>query len=73
MAMTGPLIVISGLSILAIISSQLHKIVTIFDKKPEPMPEPVASEKKAKLTPDLPTKSRVTGKVKSNNEQSVWK
>lgn len=33
MAITGPLIVMSGLSILAIIISQLHKMVAIFDKK----------------------------------------
>lgn len=33
MAITGPLIVMSGLTILAIIISQLHKIVALFDKK----------------------------------------
>ena len=36
MAITGPLIVMSGLTILAIIISQLHKLVAIFDKKTEP-------------------------------------
>lgn len=36
MAITGPLIVMSGLTILAIIISQLHKLVSIFDKKEEP-------------------------------------
>jgi len=33
MAITGPLIVMSGLTILSIIISQLHKIVAMFDKK----------------------------------------
>lgn len=36
MAVTGPLIVMSGLTILAIIISQLHKLVAIFDKKAPP-------------------------------------
>ena len=35
MAITGPLIVMSGLIILSIIISQLHKLVAIFDKKAE--------------------------------------
>ncbi|WP_300459313.1 OadG family protein [Desulfobacula sp.] len=38
MAITGPLIVISGLAILSIIISQLHKIIAIFDKKPKETP-----------------------------------
>jgi len=33
MAIIGPLIVMSGLTILSIIISQLHKLVAIFDKK----------------------------------------
>lgn len=33
MAITGPLIVMSGLAILSIIISQLHKLTAIFDKK----------------------------------------
>ena len=33
MAITGPLIVMSGLTILAIIISQLHRLTGIFDKK----------------------------------------
>ncbi len=35
MAITGPLIVMGGLSILSIIISQLHKVVALFDKKEE--------------------------------------
>ena len=49
MAITGPLIVMSGLIILAIIISQLHKLVAIFDKK-------------AKQTTEPPTKSKVKSK-----------
>ena len=49
MAITGPLIVMSGLIILAIIISQLHKLVTIFDKKAKQITEP-------------PTKSKVESK-----------
>jgi len=45
MAITGPLIVMSGLIILSIIISQLHKLVAIFDKK-------------AKLTTEPPIKSK---------------
>ena len=40
MAITGPLIVMSGLTILAIIISQLHKLVAVFDKKTEPATAP---------------------------------
>jgi len=48
MAITGPLIVMSGLTILAIIISQLHKLVGIFDKKAKQTTEPVVKDKKAK-------------------------
>ena len=60
MAITGPLIVMSGLIILSIIISQLHKLVAIFDKK-------------AKQTTEPPTKSKVKSKVKSKGEISVPK
>lgn len=49
MAITGPLIVMSGLIILSIIISQLHKLVAIFDIK-------------AKQTTEPPTKSKVKSK-----------
>lgn len=49
MAIIGPLIVMSGLIILSIIISQLHKLVAIFDKK-------------AKQTTESPTKSKVKSK-----------
>ena len=49
MAITGPLIVMSGLIILSIIISQLHKVVAIFDKK-------------AKQTTESPVKSGVKSK-----------
>ena len=41
MAITGPLIVMSGLIILSIIISQLHKLVAILDKKAEKAKETV--------------------------------
>jgi hypothetical protein len=49
MAIIGPLIVMSGLIILSIIISQLHKVVAIFDKK-------------AKQTTEPPIKSNVKSK-----------
>jgi len=49
MAITGPLIVMSGLIILSIIISQLHKLVAILDKKAKQPTEP-------------PTKSKVKSK-----------
>ena len=49
MAITGPLIVMAGLTILSIIISQLHKVVAIFDKK-------------AKQTTEPPIKSKVKSK-----------
>lgn len=45
MAITGPLIVMSGLTILAIIISQLHKLVAVFDKKETPAAAPPAGSK----------------------------
>ncbi len=60
MAITGPLIVMSGLIILSIIISQLHKLVAIFDKKAEPTSEP-------------PIESKAKSKVKNNDEVSVPK
>ncbi len=45
MAITGPLIVMSGLSILAIIISQLHRLTAIFDKKNVQSTEPAAQKK----------------------------
>ncbi len=45
MAIIGPLIVISGLAILSIIISQLHKLVAIFDKKAEQTTEPPIKNK----------------------------
>lgn len=54
MAITGPLIVMSGLTILAIIISQLHKLVAIFDKKEEPaaVPQGKAGMSVPKVLPD---------------------
>ena len=49
MAIIGPLIVMSGLTILSITISQLHKLVAIFDKK-------------AKQTTEPPIKSKVKSK-----------
>ena len=49
MAIIGPLIVMSGLTILSIIISQLHKLVAIFDKK-------------AKQSTEPPTKGKVKSK-----------
>ena len=46
MAITGPLIVISGLTILSIIISQLHKLVAIFDKKAKQTAGSEAPQKK---------------------------
>ncbi|MCP3873448.1 MAG: hypothetical protein GY699_09890 [Desulfobacteraceae bacterium] len=60
MAITGPLIVMSGLIILSIIISQLHKLVAIFDKKAEQTTEP-------------PIESKAKSKVKSKDEISVPK
>ena len=45
MAITGPLIVMSGLTILSIIISQLHKVVAVFEKKAKQTTEPFAKSK----------------------------
>ncbi len=45
MAITGPLIVISGLTILSLIISQLHKVVAFFDKKDKQATEAVVKAK----------------------------
>lgn len=45
MAIIGPLIVMSGLTILSIIISQLHKLVAILDKKAEQITEPPVTSK----------------------------
>ncbi|HCY86484.1 MAG TPA: hypothetical protein DHV36_15215 [Desulfobacteraceae bacterium] len=54
MAITGPLIVMSGLTILALIISQLHKIVAIFDKKPDSATQSAVEDKISvpKILPD---------------------
>ena len=54
MAITGPLIVISGLSILAIIISQLHKVTALFDKKNIPRTEPAAKKEEISAPIRLP-------------------
>jgi hypothetical protein len=49
MAIIGPLIVMSGLTILSIIISQLHKVAAILDKKDKQSTEPtVNSEAESK-------------------------
>ena len=58
MAITGPLIVMSGLTILSIIISQLHKLVAIFDKKAEQTTETAAKGKKAEQTTESAGKSK---------------
>ena len=63
MAITGPLIVMSGLTILSIIISQLHKLVAVFDKKTEPTAESAAKDKKNSQTPEPG--------VKATDESSV--
>ncbi|MCP4722089.1 MAG: OadG family protein [Desulfobacteraceae bacterium] len=45
MAITGPLIVMSGLAILSLIISQLHKVVAVFDKKDKQATEPAVQSK----------------------------
>ena len=45
MAIIGPLIVMSGLTILSIIISQLHKLVALFDKKAKQTTEPLIKSK----------------------------
>ncbi len=62
MAITGPLIVMSGLTILAIIISQLHKAVAIFDKKNIQSIEPATKEEISapkRLPDDLSETARI--------------
>ena len=58
MAITGPLIVMSGLTILSIIISQLHKLVAIFDKKEIPATEPAVKDKKTEQATEPVVKSK---------------
>ncbi len=44
MAITGPLIVMSGLTILSIIISQLHKLTALFDRKTTPSTKAAAEK-----------------------------
>ena len=55
MAVTGAIIVISGLSLLSFIISQLHKIIRLFDKKEHspPFPEKKSTTELAKAEADL--------------------
>ena len=55
MAVTGAIIVMCGLSILSFLISQLHKIIALFEKKPQaptPRPSAAASEKPGLLILD---------------------
>lgn len=45
MVIIGPLIVMSGLTILSLIISQLHKVVAIFDKKDKQATKPAVTGK----------------------------
>jgi len=64
MAITGPLIVMSGLIILSIIISQLHKLVAIFDKKAKQSTEPVVKSKDEISVPKiLPNDISETAKI----------
>lgn len=53
MAITGAVIVMSGLSILATIISQLHRIVAIFEKSPQPAAPSVPHVCRADLIGEL--------------------
>ena len=64
MAITGPLIVMSGLIILSIIISQLHKLVALFDKKAKQTAEPVVKSKDEISVPKiLPNDISETAKI----------
>ena len=64
MAITGPLIVMSGLIILAIIISQLHKLVAIFDKKAKQTTEPpIKSKDEISVPKILPNDIFETAKI----------
>lgn len=64
MAIIGPLIVLSGLTILSIIISQLHKLVAIIEKKDKPTTEPAAKPKDEISVPNvLPTDISKTAEI----------
>ena len=64
MAITGPLIVMSGLIILSIIISQLHKLVVIFDKKTKQTTEPpIKSKDEISVPKILPNDILETAKI----------
>ncbi len=64
MAITGPLIVMSGLIILSIIISQLHKLVDIFDKQDRQTTEPpVKSKDEISVPKILPNDILETAKI----------
>jgi len=64
MAITGPLIVMSGLTILSIIISQLHKVVALFDKKEKPAPAPpVKATDEISVPKVLPTDISETAEI----------
>ena len=51
MALTGALIVMSGLTVLSFIISQLHRLVALIEKK-EPLPQTAAPESVPEIFPD---------------------
>lgn len=64
MAITGPLIVMSGLTILSIIISQLHKLVALFDKKDIKPTDPAVKGKDEISVPRvLPTDISETAQI----------
>ena len=64
MAITGPLIVMSGLIILSIIISQLHKLVAIFDKKAEQTSEhPIKSKDEISVPKIFPNDISETAEI----------
>ena len=64
MVIIGPLIVMSGLTILSLIISQLHKLVAIFDKKDKTTTEPTVKSKDEISVPKvLPTDISETAEI----------
>ncbi len=63
MAIIGPLIVLSGLTILAIIISQLHKVIAIFDKKKIPSTETTAKKEVISAPKRLPDNISEVAKI----------